>query len=91
MVRSSFCADCRVMVRVLSDCWASSTFALGFLVRPFGSAAGCAGEGGVVSTRLGVEAIGAPRLSAAGHKAALQRGERIRTSDSRQPWTSLLR
>lgn len=66
MVCSSVCADRRETVRVLSDCWASSTFALGFLVRAF------AGEVGVVGTRLGVEAAtGASRLSAVGHKGCL--------------------
>ena len=44
-----------VVVCVLSDCWASMTFALGFLRWPFDSAAGWV-EGGVEDTRSGVEA-----------------------------------
>jgi hypothetical protein len=58
---SSFCVDLGAINCVLNDCWASRTFTLGFLVRPFGGAAGCAGEGDVVGTRLRVKAaIGAP-------------------------------
>lgn len=33
IVSASFCADHCALVRVPSDCWTSSTFALGFLVR----------------------------------------------------------
>jgi len=44
-------ADLRA-VRVLSDCWASCTFALGFLIRLSGAAGGS--KGGVTDTRLGV-------------------------------------
>ena len=66
----SFCVNRGAIERVLNDCWASRTFALGFLVRPFGAAG--AREGGVVGTRLGVEAaIGAPRLSAMCHEGRL--------------------
>ena len=72
-----FCVDRCAIVRVFSDCWASSTFALGFLVRPFGGAAGGT-RGGVADTRSGVEAaIGAPALRSVGRLAAgggLQQG-----------------
>ena len=61
-----FCVDRGAIVRVFSDCWASSTFALGFLIRPLGEAASVA-RGGVADTRSGVEAaIGAPRLRSVG-------------------------
>lgn len=45
VIPALFCAN-RVAVRVLSDCWASSAFAPGSLVRPLGRAAGW--------TRIGV-------------------------------------
>jgi len=73
MVCSSVCADRRVTVRVLSDCCASSTFALGFLVRALGAAGG-----GVDGMRSGVEvalALGRGVRQAA--RAALQRGRRV--------------
>jgi hypothetical protein len=67
-----FCVDRGAIVRVFSDCWASSTFALGFLVRPFGGAAGGT-RGGVADTRLGVEAaIGA--LRSVGRRGRLAAG-----------------
>lgn len=46
VVPALLCANCIAVICVLSDCWASSTFALGFLVRPLGGAAGW--------TRIGV-------------------------------------
>lgn len=53
-----FCVDRGAIVRVLSDCCASRTFALGFLVLLAGP-----GVGGVADTRPRVEAaIGAPAL-----------------------------
>ena len=50
---SLFCVNCGAIVRFFSDYWASSTFALGFLVHPLSGAAGVA-RGGVADTRLGV-------------------------------------
>ena len=55
-----------MLFRVLSDCWASSTFALGFLVRPLGAGGT---RGGVVNLRSGVDvAIGAPARCLAGRR-----------------------
>ena len=68
MVCSSVCADRHVMVRVPSDCCASSTFALGFLVRALGAA-----DGGVDEMRSGVEvASGLQRGVRQAARAALQ-------------------
>ncbi|KAF2179574.1 hypothetical protein K469DRAFT_300101 [Zopfia rhizophila CBS 207.26] len=62
-----------VMVYILNDCCASSTFALGFLARPFSGTAG-GSRGGVVDTRSGVEAaIGLQRDVRWAAGAALQR------------------
>jgi hypothetical protein len=47
------CADRNAVVRVFSDCWASSTFALGFHVRLLKAAGGV--RGGVANTRSGVD------------------------------------
>jgi len=59
--------------RVLSDCWASCTFALGFFVRLGGAAGGS--RGGVADTRLGVKvAIGAPGLRLVGRRGRLAAG-----------------
>jgi len=59
--------------RVLSDCWASCTFALGFFVRLGGAAGGS--RGGVADTRSGVEAaIGAPGLRSVGRRGRLVAG-----------------
>ena len=61
------------MARVLSDCRASCTFALGFLVRLGGAAGGS--RGGVADTRSGVEAaIGAPGLRSVGRRGRLAAG-----------------
>jgi len=66
-----FCVDRGAIVRVFSDCWASSTFALGFLVRPLSEAAG-ATRGGVANTRSGVDAaIGAPGFRSVGRRGRL--------------------
>ena len=68
----SNCADLGA-VRVLSDCWASCTFALGFLIRLSGAAGGS--RGGVADTRLGVKAaIGAPGLRLVGRRGRLAAG-----------------
>ena len=56
VVCCSSCADRSVLFRVLSDCWASSTFALGFLARPLGAGGT---RGGVVEPRSGVDVAGA--------------------------------
>jgi hypothetical protein len=72
VVYCSNCAD--LWARVLSDCWASCTFAPGFFVRPLGGAAGGSG-GGVADTRSGVEAaIGAPGLRSVGRRGRLAAG-----------------
>jgi len=71
-----FCVDRGAIVCVFSDCWAFSTFALGFLVRPLGGAAGVA-RGGVADTRLGVEVtIGALGLCLVGRRSRLVAGTR---------------
>jgi hypothetical protein len=58
---------------LLSDCWVSSTFALGFFVRLGGAAGGS--RGGVADTRSGVEAaIGAPGLRSVGRRGRLAAG-----------------
>ena len=65
------CAN--IQARVLSDYWASYTFALGFFVRLSGAAGGS--RGGVADTRLGVEAaIGAPGLRSVGRRGRLAAG-----------------
>jgi hypothetical protein len=71
VVCCSNCAD--IWARVLSDCWASCTFALGFFVRLGGAAGGS--RGGVADTRSGVEAaIGAPGLRSVGRRGRLIAG-----------------
>ena len=71
-----FCVDRGAIVHVFSDCWASSTFALGFLVRPLGGAAGVA-RGGVADTRSGVKVtIGALGLRSVGRRSRLAAGTR---------------
>ena len=68
----SYCAD--RCTYVLSDCWASRTFTLGFFVRPLGGAAG-GSRGGIADTRSGVEAtIGAPGLRSVGRRGRLTAG-----------------
>ncbi|KAF2178941.1 hypothetical protein K469DRAFT_695082 [Zopfia rhizophila CBS 207.26] len=65
-----FCADRSAAIRVLSDCRATSTSTLGFLMGPFSGAAG--GARGGVDMRSGVEAaIGAPALCWAGRRGHL--------------------
>ena len=39
---NQFCVNCGAIVCVFSNCWASSTFTLGFLIHFFGGAAGVA-------------------------------------------------
>jgi hypothetical protein len=71
-----FCVNRGAIVHVFSDCWASSTFALGFLIRPLGRAAGVA-RGGVANTRLGVEVtIRALGLRSVGRRSRLIAGTR---------------
>jgi hypothetical protein len=48
-VGCSFCVGLVATIGVLNDLWASRTFALGFLVRPFDGATGWV-EGGVEDT-----------------------------------------
>ena len=71
-----FCVDRGVIIYIFSDCWASSTFVLGFLICPLSGATGVA-RGGIANTRLGVEiTIRALGLYLAGYRSCFIVGTR---------------